>query len=40
MTTTSPARVEFIGMIGTRLVSEIHPASQPPLDPVVVRRAP
>src|ERR1700712_4222708 len=30
--------VEFIGMIGTRVVSEVHPASGPPLDPAVVRR--
>ncbi|MCD2197927.1 LLM class flavin-dependent oxidoreductase [Actinomycetospora endophytica] len=30
--------VEFIGMIGTRVVSEIHPASGPPVDPAVVRR--
>jgi alkanesulfonate monooxygenase len=33
----SPGQVEFIGMIGTRLVSEIHPASEPPVDPAVVR---
>lgn len=30
--------VEFIGMIGTQHVSEIHPASGPPIDPDVVRR--
>lgn len=30
--------VEFIGMIGTQLVSEIHPASGPALDPTTVRR--
>jgi alkanesulfonate monooxygenase len=38
MTPGPQSPVEFIGMIGTRVVSEIHPASQPPLDPAVVRR--
>lgn len=33
----APGQVEFIGMIGTRLVCEIHPASEPPVDPAVVR---
>jgi hypothetical protein len=36
--TSGQTPVEFIGMIGTRVVSEIHPASEPPLDPAVVRR--
>ncbi|GAA4781262.1 LLM class flavin-dependent oxidoreductase [Actinomycetospora chlora] len=30
--------VEFVGMIGTQHVSEIHPASGPPIDPDFVRR--
>ena len=36
--TSGQTTVEFIGMIGTRVVSETHPASEPPLDPAVVRR--
>jgi alkanesulfonate monooxygenase len=31
-------RVEFIGMIGGQLVSEIHPPAGPALDPATVRR--
>ncbi|HEY2194062.1 MAG TPA: hypothetical protein VGH76_17435 [Actinomycetospora sp.] len=38
MSSGQPCQVEFIGMIGTRLVSEIHPASEPPVDPAIVRR--